>query len=294
MTFSDYLNQSWKDHATATDKVAAGISDGISLISEGAHINQLANLIIHLYGEHLGRFEEGIALIEKLMKAPLVNPEIAAYLNCSKVTLGFSAGSVTDWSGFTPAEKVRIYCGAAGIQAARNEIGTAENNLHSALAIGTELSGADPANRLLAIYSNNLACALEERENLSADDKVLMLLAAHAGRKYWQIAGTWLEIERAEYRLAQSYLKARDPINSIKHANLCLTICESNNAGALEFFYAYEAIALVEYKMKQSTLRSLPQMQKYFSELSQSDKEWCRKTLTKIESLQLAGSQNST
>ena len=77
-----------------------------------------------------------------------------------------------------------------------------------------------------------------------------MLLAAHTGRKYWQIAGTWLEIERAEYRLAQSYFKARDLINSIKHANLCLTICETNNAGALEFFFAYESIALVENKMK--------------------------------------------
>ncbi len=167
-----------------------------------------------------------------------------------------------------------------------NEISKAEKDFRSALDVATELSETDPANRLLAICSTNLACALEEKTSLSNDEEVLMLLAAHTGRKYWQIAGTWLEVERAEYRLAQSYLKARDLINSIKHANLCLTICETNNAGALEFFFAYESIALVEYKMKQSTLRSLPQMQKYFAELSQSDKDWCRQTLTKIESLE--------
>ena len=289
MTFTEYLNKSWKEHATAPLNVAHTISDGINLISESAHIDQLAELITHLFGEHLGRFAEGIAHLEKLMLNPLVTPDTAAALNCSKVILACSAGTVTDWSGFTPGEKVRNYCGVAGIQTARNETSQAEKNFRAALAIVAELSETDPANRLLATCSNNLACALEERTSLTADEEILMLLAAHAGRKYWQVAGTWLEIERAEYRLAQSYFKARDPINSIKHANLCLTMCEVNNAGALEFFFAFEAIALVEHKMKQSTLRSLPQMQKYFSELSQSDKEWCRKTLTKIESLAVLG-----
>lgn len=290
MIFTDFLNQCWKDHATKTEIVAAGISDGIGLISEENHINQLANLIIHLFGEHLGRFDEGIELLEKLEQSSLVTMVSTAVLNCAKVTLAYSAGMVTDWSGFTLTEKVRIYCGAAGINNARNEIGQAEKDFRSALNVATELSETDPANRLLAICGNNLACTLEEKTSLSADEEVLMLLAAHAGRKYWQIAGTWLEVERAEYRLAQSYLKARDLINSIKHANLCLTICETNNAGALEFFFAYESIALVEHKMRQSTLRSLPQMQKYFAELSQSDKEWCSQTLTKIESLESLGS----
>ncbi len=285
MIFSDYLNQCWKDHAIHTETVASGISEGIGLISEGNHINQLANLIIHLFGEHLGRFDEGIGLLEKLKLSSFVTTEIAATLKCAKVTLAYSAGMVTDWSGLTLVEKVRIYCGAAGIQNARNEIGQAEKDFRSALKVATELSANDPTNRLLAICSNNLACALEEKTSLSNDEEVLMLLAAHSGRKYWQLAGTWLEVERAEYRLARSYLKARDLINSIKHANLCLTICETNNAGALEFFFAYEAIALVEHKMKQSTLRSLPQMLKYFAELSQNDKECCRQTLTKIESL---------
>ena len=286
MIFSDFLNQCWKDHAANPEIVAAGIADGIGLISEGNHINQLANLIIHLFGEHLGRFADGIGLLEKLKQSSLVTEEIAAALNCAKVTLAYSAGKVTDWSGLTVTEKVRIFCGAAGIQNARNEASKAEKDFRSALYVATELSETDPANRLLAICSNNLACALEEKTSLSNDEEVLMLLAAHSGRKYWQIAGTWLEVERAEYRLAQSYLKARDLINSIKHANLCLTICETNSAGALEFFFAYESIALVEHKLKQSTLRSLPQMQKYFAELAQSDKEWCRHTLTKIESLE--------
>lgn len=289
MNFSDYLNRGWNEHAADAESVAAGISVGLNLISEGAHLIQLANLITHVFGEHLGRLEDGSAHLEKLTESRFVNPEITAALNCSRVMLGYAGGNVTDWSGFTTAEKIRIYCGAAGIKTAQNKIGLAEIDLRMALALAAELSDADPANRTLAICSNNLACAIGEKTNLSADEEILMLLAAHAGRKYWRIAGTWLEVERAEYRLAQSYLKARDLINSIKHANLCLTICEANNADPLEFFFAYEAIALVEHSMKQTTLRSLPQMKKYFAELSQNDKEWCGKTLAKIESLAPAG-----
>jgi hypothetical protein len=37
-----------------------------------------------------------------------------------------------------------------------------------------------------------------------------MIFAAKTTRKYWEIAGTWLEIERAEYRLAMTYLAAGD------------------------------------------------------------------------------------
>ena len=294
MNFSDYLNKCWKEHAENAKAVASGISEGLKLISEPNHISQLANLITHVFGEHLGRTEEGVGHLEKLATNRLATPEISAALNCSKLMLQYAAGWVTDWSELTINEKIRIYCGAASINTARNQIGLAEKDLRSALALAADLSVSDPANRLLAISSNNLACTLEEKVNLSEDEQTLMLLAAHSGRKYWQIAGTWLEIERAEYRLAQSYLKARDPINSIKHANLCLTICESNNAGPLEYFFAYEAIALVEHSMKQTTLRSLPQMQKYFEELSQNDKEWCRKTLAKIEGLTSAAQQNST
>ena len=285
MNFSEFLNQCWKDHARAAEQVAGRIPEGFSLISESAELTQFANFITHLFGEHLGKITEGIAHIEKLMTSGLATPEIIASLKCSKVTLGYAAGAVTDWAGITSAEKVRIYAAAAGIRTSRSEIGQAEKDLHSALEIAQDLASTDSANRTLAVSANNLACALEEKVALAPDEEALMLLAAHAGRKYWQIAGTWLEVERAEYRLAQSYLKARDPISSIKHANLCLTICEANQAAPLEFFFAYEAIALVEHKMKQVTLRSLPQMQKYFAELSDSDKEWCRKTLLKVESL---------
>ena len=87
-----------------------------------------------------------------------------------------------------------------------------------------------------------------------------------------------MEVERAEYRLSQSYLKNRDFINSIKHANLCITICEKNQAPPLEFFYAFEAVTHVEKAIGQP-LRSLEKMKHYFNLLSDDDKKWCSSAL---------------
>lgn len=38
-----------------------------------------------------------------------------------------------------------------------------------------------------------------------------MLLAAQTARKFWEQAGTWLQVEKAEYRLSMTYLQAGDP-----------------------------------------------------------------------------------
>ena len=53
------------------------------------------------------------------------------------------------------------------------------------------------------------------------------------------------EIERAEYRLSMSYLKAGDAEQALVHANECLRICTENGALPLDMFFAHEALVLV-------------------------------------------------
>ena len=122
----------------------------------------------------------------------------------------------------------------------------AEANRHyiSALELAEDvLDEKDPSNRTLAITSNNLACALEEKESLTAFENDLMIRAATAARKYWEIAGTWVEIQVAEYRLAKTYLKANKPTEALTHAHECDKICTANRAGDVDMFFAYEALA---------------------------------------------------
>jgi hypothetical protein len=282
MEFDKYINKSWDDHGDDSLKVAATFSEGIKLLTKTPQITQFANLVTHVMGVHLGKTSEGKAILKQLEGLEFNDSETLLNIKISKAILSYVENENFDLSSFTDSEKVRIVATAASSFQGLNKIAESKTALHKAMSLAGLLETKDPANRSLAVSGNVIASSLEEKKELSRDETELMLLAAHTSRKYWEIFGTWLEVERGEYRLAQSYLKAKDFINSIKHANLCLTICETNKAPALEFFFAYEAISGVEKAMNQP-LRSFPQMEKYFVELTNEDKLWCEKSLNKFK-----------
>ena len=61
-----------------------------------------------------------------------------------------------------------------------------------------------------------------------------MIVAAEAALRYWKQAGTWLEEERAEYRLAKSLLIAGRAVDAVASARRCLAVCERHEAPAFE------------------------------------------------------------
>ena len=283
MDFKLYINQAWAKHAEDAAAVATDFAKSFRLISESGQTSQMAQLITHVQGEHLGKFQDGLVLLEALKQIPMNNSESLLALDQFAAILKYSENPSFDLSGYSASERVRILATSASAFLGQKDIDGAATAFRLALATATELEESDPALRALAVGSNNLACSLEEKSELTATETTLMHSAAHAGRKYWELAGTWLEVERAEYRLSQSYLRSKDIISSVKHANLCLSICEKNMASPLELFFAYEAIALVEKAMKQPA-RSLPQMQKYFELLPENEKSWCLPSFEKLKS----------
>ena len=80
-----------------------------------------------------------------------------------------------------------------------------------------------PAIRALAVGGNNLAAALEEKADRDAAETEAMVAAANGALRYWKEAGTWLEEERAEYRLARSPPASwRRPWSAIQSAWRCV------------------------------------------------------------------------
>jgi hypothetical protein len=73
-----------------------------------------------------------------------------------------------------------------------------------------------------------------------------MIAAAECGLASWKQAGTWLEEERAEYRLARSLLQAGQPEPAIQSATRCIEICKANDAPPFEQFFGYSALALAQ------------------------------------------------
>lgn len=145
------------------------------------------------------------------------------------------------------------------------------------------LAPDDAANRALAVAGNNLACTLEEKAGRSAEERELMILAAQTGLRFWAVAGGWLETERAEYRLAMTWLQVGDLVQARVHAQRCLDIVQRESAPALERFFAWEALAVVARAAGGADAPSaMAQARLAFAELEEADRSGCQPSLDKL------------
>lgn len=288
MDFDRFLNQAWDDHATHTAAVAERLaSRGPALVTEEAQIVPLANLVHHVHGEHLGRWHEGLSLLRRLATHPACSPAGAASAALARfqASLALCEGSADERAAMSAADRIRVTALAAANLAER-DTPRASVLFGEALAEAERagLDATDPSNRALAVTANNLACTLEEKTRRSPAERALMITAAQAARRYWALAGGWLETERAEYRLAMTWLQAGDPALARHHAQQCLAIVQANGSAPLERFFASEALALAEAADGNAGghAAALAQAREAFAALDGADQGWCRASLDKL------------
>lgn len=286
MDFNTYLNNAWNDHAKDATAIANKFSEGLRMVQTPNDLEQLGRLATHVYGEHLGKWTEGLSFINTLSQHSQFSQgsSVEKSFSIFKGSLTLSAQSSFDLSSYSTSDQIRILSMSASALSEQGETDRAKDYFLRALGLGSGLSKEDPANKSLAITGNNLACSLEEKSERNNKETDLMVLAAKAARKFWEIAGTWKEVERAEYRLSLSYLQASKLEESFIHAQNCVEICNENSAPALEYFFGYEALALAE-KAKGNDLgykTAVSQVQKYFEQLADDDKSWCETTIKKF------------
>ena len=289
MDFDTFLGRAWADHAGDAAAVAARLAaDGPGLVGEEAQIAPLANLVHHVYGEHLGRWAEGQALLRRLgaLAACGAGGPAAAALARFEASLALCDGAADERAAMAPADRIRVNALAAANLAER-DTPRAGALFGEALAEAGRagLDGADPTNRALAVTANNLACTLEQKPGRSAAERELMIRAAEAGRHFWALAGTWLETERAEYRLAMTWLQAGDPARARRHAVSCLAIVQDHQAPALEQFFAWEARALAESAAGDAAAHAdaVARARAAFAGLDAGDRSWCQASLDALQ-----------
>lgn len=255
MALDDVLSRGWNDHATDAAGVFETLSAAADQAGTPAEVLAYARLVAHVGGEHLGRFGEAIALIEAALSraggdAPTeesqgVHRLLAAVHRCAgdsgaserHLSLGTAA------SGETSA-RIRVLAIAASMQAGQGRLAAGGADLDAAVALaGAERAHGDPAARELAVAANNLACGLEDAPELDDAGRALMLRAARVARRYWAVAGGWLQVERAEYRLCMCHLKAGAATEARGHAEACLRVVRENGGDPGESFFAHEACA---------------------------------------------------
>jgi hypothetical protein len=287
--FATWLDQAWTVHADHPAAVAARIeAEGSALAASDGDVHALARLSHHVHGDHLGgeagRLAAGRAQLARLAAHAQAGEGARAGIALLDASLVLTGGGPLA-EGLGPASRIRVQALAASNLAERDSARAAAL-LEQALA-EEEIAGlpdTDPAVRALAVTGNNLAAALEEKATRSAGERTLMILAARTGRACWERAGTWLETERAEYRLARTWLAAGDAVQARRHAQACLEIVREHGDVALEAFFGWEALGCVEAAAgnRVGLAEALAQARAAFERLEAGDQGWCRAELDKL------------
>ena len=284
--FDTFLDQAWTDHADDAAGVAERIAaQGLALVTAAGQAPALAHLAHHVWGEHLGQWQAGLDWFERLGAHAAIDANGAAAVRRCQASLTLSAGDAGALLGLGTSDRIRATAMAAA------NLGTVDAARASALlqqaiaeAEASELPATDPAHRSLAIAGNGLAGTLEEKPQRSPAERELMIRAAQTARTYWAIAGTWLETERAEYRLAMTWVQAGDLAQARRHAQQCLEIVAANDGAALERFFAWEALGVVERAAGNTAghQQALAHVRTAFDQLDEGDRGWCKASLDKL------------
>jgi hypothetical protein len=282
MTLDHFLKQAWAEHGDATEAVAQRLAESTALITEAAQAAPYARIVVHVYGEHLGRWPQGIALLHTLRRRPGGGePAARQAIDRSIATLRHAAGEAGAVDALPPEERVQALAGAAAILIERGSAGEAIGALDAALAQASalELAPGSPVARSLGVAGNNIADALEKRESLDASLTAAMLRAADAGLRYWRIAGTWLEEERAWYELARCQLRAGQPAEAAASAQRCIDVCAANDAPAFERFFgaAVHALACRDRGDPAGFEASRAAALHEYAQVPEDERGWCKR-----------------
>jgi hypothetical protein len=291
MNLAQWIDAAWGQHADDAAGVAARLhGQALPLLQAEPgddNVTALARLAHHVHGPHLAQWQAGQRLLETLA-AGTASAATQALLARLRASLALAAGEPGARAALPAAERVAVAALAADNLAAHDGARAAAL-LRTAAAEAGALALPDdaPAIRAIAVAANNAAGTLRDLHPRSAQQTTFMLESAAVARTFWGRAGTWLQVERAEYYLAQSHLSAGDAALAREHALACLHIVAHNGNVPLEVFFGQEALALAAHAAGRGAERdaAVAAATATFPLLAEADQGWCRPTLDKLGAL---------
>lgn len=287
MTFDTFVETAWNEHGDRPQEVADRLAASLDRVELSEHIPPFARLVTHVFGEHLAQWQQGIELLERLrtLRAFDGGSVVTAAVARSVGTLRYARGDTSALESLAFEDRIYALAAAAAVFAGRNEFKQALAAYAKALQLASPgLPSGSPALRALAVGGNNLAAALEEKKDRDGDETQGMIAAARGGLKYWKVAGTWLEEERAEYRLARSLMQAGDASRAVEHAQRCVNICQLNNAPSFEQFFGFATLAAAQRatggfgSFEASRKRAL----ELYAEIPEDERRWCENEVKEL------------
>jgi tetratricopeptide (TPR) repeat protein len=274
MTINNFLKAAWQSHDKEGRRIFSEIEENLSFVIDEKELLALANLTLHICSDHLRNWKEGLDLLAKFKSHPMCTNQ--SEIQRQMAILDLCLDSNFSLESFSSSDQARIFASTA--LALKTNLTLIEEYLQKAISIAQNgLEPNDPAQRVLAISCNNIALALEEKNERSLEERELMIKCAQLARSFWEVAGNWMNVERAEYRLSRCYFQAGDIVKAQHHALQCLEIVKHNESDPIELFFAYEVLVLSFGK--ESSYASL--LLNSFSKLKKEDQDWCSEYLKK-------------
>ena len=100
MTFDEFIQTAWNDHAARPQDVADRVAASLPIIETPTQIPPFVRLVTHVYGEHLGQWGRGIEILDSLRRIPaydgsalvteIVARNIAVFALCRAVIAPYS------------------------------------------------------------------------------------------------------------------------------------------------------------------------------------------------------------
>ena len=286
MEFEEFIRTAWAEHADQPDDVAERLALSLDRVDLPAHVAPFAGIVTHVFGEHLARYDDGVELLESMRRLPACHGQAEALgiLSRSVAALRYASGEERALDVLAPQDRMSGLANASGAILGRLEFRRAIAAYDEALRLANKHRPEARAQRSLAVAGNNLASGLEEKADRSASETEGMLRAAEGALKYWALAGTWLEVERAEYRLTRSLLQAGQAGAAIEHARQCIAVCAANDAPAFERFFGEAVLAIAQRSAgdRAGFATSRERALALFAQVPDDEQQWCAPELKEL------------
>lgn len=284
MPFDAFLEAAWNDHGDRPREVADRLAASLGVVAAPEHVAPYARIVTHVYGEHLGEWARGVALLGSLRqlaafdRSPAAEGAIARGIGA----LRYAEGDARALEALSPDDRIAAIATAASAYAGLGEFKRALGAYAQALALADAgLPEGSPALRALAIGGDNLAAALEEKRDRDDAETQGMVAAAQSGLDYWKRAGTWFEEERAHWRLAKCLLAAGRPREAVASAARCVEVCDRNEAPAFERFFGYAALAFAHREAGDAEAFNVARRSAFacYEQVPDGERAWCEPDL---------------
>ncbi len=284
MPLDAFLETAWNDHGDRPREVADRLAASLDAVTAPEHVAQYARIVTHVFGEHLGEWARGVALLRSLRELPAFDRSPAAEGAIARGigALRYAEGDARALEALSQDDRIAAIATAASAFAGLGEFKRALDAYAQALALADAgLPEGSPALRALAIGGNNLAAALDEKRDRDDAETQGMVAAAQSGLDYWKRAGTWFEEERAHWRLAKCLLAAGRPREAVASAVRCVEVCDRNEAPAFERFFGHAALAFAHREAGDAEAFGTARRSAFawYEQVPDGERTWCEADL---------------